>query len=155
MCEDLPTAIERIFKKMAQKSGYVDASAIFIDSTHIKASASKPKSKKVTLTKPIKQYQSVKGEHERCFAYSSQTACDKHGLVLNFKVVAGNVHDSQSFHQLYEELDLKDTKIVALDAGYKTPSVLRKIFFERKTSRSSLHSPENKRRFFQKIRLYL
>ena len=51
---------ERIFKKIleeAQKSGYVDASAIFIDSTHIKASANKHKSKKVTLTKPIKQYQ--------------------------------------------------------------------------------------------------
>ena len=35
----------------------MDASAIFIDSTHIKASANKHKSKKVTLTKPIKQYQ--------------------------------------------------------------------------------------------------
>ena len=37
---------ERIFKKIleeAQKSGYVDASAIFIDSTHIKASANKHK----------------------------------------------------------------------------------------------------------------
>ena len=55
MCEDLPTAIERIFKKIleeAQKSGYVDASAIFIDST-----LNKHKSKKVKLTKPIKEYQ--------------------------------------------------------------------------------------------------
>ena len=51
---------ERIFKKIleeAQKSGYVDSSAIFIDSTHIKASANKHKSKKVTLTKTITQYQ--------------------------------------------------------------------------------------------------
>ena len=105
----------------------------------------------VTVTKPIKQYQSeledeineqrllegkkkfvfdvteevekkisttdpdsglfVKGEHERCFAYSSQTDCDKNGFVLDFEVVAGNVHDSQSFHQLYDKLDLNDTKI--------------------------------------------
>ena len=47
----------------------------------------------------------VKGEHERCFAYSSQTACDKNGFVLGFEVVAGNVHDSQSFHQLYDKLE--------------------------------------------------
>ena len=51
---------ERIFKRIlgeAEKSGYVDASAVFIDSTHIKASANKHKSKEVKVTKPIKQYQ--------------------------------------------------------------------------------------------------
>ena len=51
---------ERIFKRIlseAQKSGYVDASAVFIDSTHIKACANKNKSKEVKVTKPIKQYQ--------------------------------------------------------------------------------------------------
>lgn len=51
---------ERIFKRIleeAQKSGYVDASAVFIDSTHIKASANKHKSKEVKVIKPIKQYQ--------------------------------------------------------------------------------------------------
>ena len=41
----------------AEKSGYVDASAVFIDSTHIKAAANKHKSKEVKVTKPIKQYQ--------------------------------------------------------------------------------------------------
>ena len=184
---------ERIFKKIleeAQKSGYVDASAIFIDSTHIKASANKHKSKKVTLTKPIKQYQAeleeeineqrlsegkkkflfdipeqvekkisttdpdsglfVKGEHERCFAYSSQTACDKHGFILNFELAAGNVHDSQSFHQLYEKLDLTKTQIVALDAGYKTPSVLRKIFLSGKLPAIPYTRPMTKDGFFRK-----
>lgn len=51
---------ERIFKRIlseVEKSGYVDASAVFIDSTHIKASANKHKSKEVKVTKPIKQYQ--------------------------------------------------------------------------------------------------
>ena len=51
---------ERIFKRIleeAEKSGYVDATAVFIDSTHIKACANKNKSKEVKVTKPIKQYQ--------------------------------------------------------------------------------------------------
>ena len=51
---------ERIFKRIleeAEKSGYVDASSVFIDSTHIKASANKHKSKEVKVTKPLKQYQ--------------------------------------------------------------------------------------------------
>ena len=120
---------ERILEE-TEKSGYVDASAVFIDSTHIKASANKNKSKEVKVTKPIKQYQQeleeeinelrladgkkivstepeevtkkesttdpdcglfVKGEHERCFAYNDQTACDKHGFVLDFEVGAGNL----------------------------------------------------------------
>ena len=184
---------ERIFKKIleeAQKSGYVDTSAIFIDSTHIKASANKHKSKKVTVTKPVKQYQAeleeeineqrvaegkkkfifdtpeqvekkisttdpdsglfVKGEHERCFAYSSQTACDKIGFVLDFEIVAGNVHDSQSFHQLYDKLDLKNTKTVALDAGFKTPAVLRKIFLSEKLPAVPYTRPKTKDGFFKK-----
>ena len=40
-----------------EKTGYVDASAVFIDSTHIKASANKNKSKEIKVTKPIRQYQ--------------------------------------------------------------------------------------------------
>ena len=51
---------ERIKKRIlsqAEKTGYVDATAIFIDSTHIKASANRNKSKEVKVTKPIKQYQ--------------------------------------------------------------------------------------------------
>lgn len=51
---------ERIFKRIleeAQKSGYVNASAVLIDATHIKTSANKHKIKEVKVTKPIKQYQ--------------------------------------------------------------------------------------------------
>ena len=164
---------ERIFKRIleeAEKSGYVDASAVFID---IKASANKNKSKEVRVIKPIKQYQQeleeeinelrladgkkkinpaepeevvkkesttdpdcglfVKGEHERCFAYSPQTVCDKHGFVLGFEVGAGNLHDGQQFHELYRKLDLSKTQTVAVDAGYKTPGVVREIFLSGKT----------------------
>ena len=59
----------------------------------------------------------VKGEHERCFAYSAQTACDRHGFVLDFEVGAGNLHAGQMFHRLYKKMDLSRTQIVAVDAG--------------------------------------
>ena len=184
---------ERIFKRIlsqAEKSGYVDASAVFIDSTHIKASANKHKSKEVKVTKPIKQYQLeleeeinelrladgkkkiattepeavtrkvsttdsdsglfVKGEHERCFAYSAQTACDKHGFVLDFEVGAGNLHDGQMFHELYKKMDLSQTQIVAVDAGYKTPGVVREIFLSGKIPAVPYTRPMTKDGFFRK-----
>ena len=184
---------ERIFKRIleeAQKSGYVDASAVFIDSTHIKASANKHKSKEVKVTKPIKQYQQeleaeinelrladgkkkinpaqpeeavkkvsttdpdsglfVKGEHERCFAYSTQTACDKNGFVLGFEVSAGNVHDGQLFHELYKKLDLSKTQTVTVDAGYKTPGVVREIFLSGKIPAVPYTRPKTKDGFFRK-----
>ena len=82
--------------------------------------------KKVSTTDPDSGL-FIKGEHERCFAYSAQTACDKHGFVLDFEVGAGNVHDGQMFHELYKKMDLSRTQIVAVDAGYKTPGVVREI----------------------------
>lgn len=47
---------QRILREAA-KAGFIDASAIFIDGTHIKACANKNKSERITVTKPIKQYQ--------------------------------------------------------------------------------------------------
>ena len=73
----------------------------------------------------------IKGEHERCFAYSAQTACDKHGFVLAFEVVAGNVHDGQMFRELYKKMDLSRTQIVE--------------------TRSALYSPQDQERLFQKM----
>lgn len=158
---------QRILKEIS-KAGFIDASAIFIDGTHIKASANKNKSQQFTVTKPIKQYQKeldeeiekereqrgkkplppreeseettvtksktdpesglfVKGEHERQFAYIANTACDKHNFILDFIVGAGNIHDNQMFHPLYEKLKrvYKETKSIALDAGYKLPGIMR------------------------------
>ena len=65
-------------------------------------------------------------------------------------MVAGNVHDSQSFHQLYDKLDLNDTKIVALDAGFKTPSVMRKIFMSGCLPAVPYTRPKTKDGFFRK-----
>ena len=68
----------------------------------------------------------VKGEHERCFAYVANTACDKNGFVIGVAVDAGNVHDSQMFHEVYNKLgEIKEnTQAVAVDAGYKTPGIM-------------------------------
>ena len=65
-------------------------------------------------------------------------------------MVAGNIHDSQSFHQLYDKLDLNDTKIVALDAGFKTPSVMRKIFMSGCLPAVPYTRPKTKDGFFRK-----
>ncbi len=69
---------------------------------------------------------------------------------MGFELVAGNVHDSQSFHQLYDKLDLKNTKIVALDAGFKTPSVMRKIFMSGCLPAVPYTRPKTKDGFFRK-----
>lgn len=92
----------------------------------------------------------VKGEHERCFAYSAQTACDKHGFVLDFELGAGNLHDGQMFHELYKKMDLRRTQIVAVDAGYKTPGVVREIFKSGKIPAVPYTRPMTKNDFFRK-----
>ena len=51
---------ERIFEKILEEainSGYVDASAVFIDGTHVKASANKKKNRKVEIEATAKAYQ--------------------------------------------------------------------------------------------------
>ena len=56
----------------------------------------------------------------------------------------------QTIHQLYGKLDLTNTQIVALDAGYKTPSVLRKIFLSGKLPAIPYTRPMTKDGFFRK-----
>ena len=51
---------ERIFARILQEAincGFVDASAVFVDGTHIKASANKNKATNVMVEKQAKQYQ--------------------------------------------------------------------------------------------------
>ena len=92
----------------------------------------------------------VKGEHERCFAYSTQTACDRHGFVLDFELGAGNLHDGQMFHELYKKMELSKTEVVAVDAGYKTPGVVREIFKSGKIPAVPYTRPKTKDGFFRK-----
>ena len=71
-----------------------------------------------------------KGEHKKCFAYTAQTACDKHGYVMDVTVNPGNVHDSVAFDGLYDRLVQRFPEIDAcvMDAGYKTPWICKKVF---------------------------
>jgi len=169
----------------------VDTSMIFIDGTHIKASANKKKNQKIQVAKTAKIYEEllrnevnaerialgkkaieeeisdeddndttppsggvtspemmtrtvsttdedcgmyVKGEHERQFAYEAHTICEKHGFILGVDVTAGNVHDSVAFDAVYDKVSAKfdDIKFVAMDAGYKTPWIAKKILDENK-----------------------
>ena len=70
-----------------------------------------------------------KGEHKKCLAYSAQTACDKHGYIMDVTVNAGNVHDSVAFDGLYDRVTehFPEVKEVVADAGYKTPWISKKV----------------------------
>lgn len=70
-----------------------------------------------------------KGEKERCFAYGVTVACDRNNFVLGLGVTPGNVHDSQSFSGVFQEVieQHPEAEAAVLDAGYKTPGVCREI----------------------------
>jgi len=156
---------QRIFDKILNEAishGFVDTSSVFIDSTHIKASANKRKKVEEYIKAEAKNYQEQldkeideeraqngkkplareskeetkkvtksttdpdagdfhKGEHERCFAYSAHTACDKKGFVLKSTVTPGNIHDSRVFSEVFQDVITKhEVNNVAVDAGYKS-----------------------------------
>ncbi|ADL08354.1 transposase IS4 family protein [Thermosediminibacter oceani DSM 16646] len=172
---------EKIFERVLMEAiecGFVKTDAVFIDATHIKASANKNKyiekvakqrtqkykkellkeinaereangkkpfeeedddddnnkgensSKKVRVsTTDPESGMFQKGEKERCFAYTASVACDRNNFVLGVKIAPGNVHDSQVFSDLFQEVNDKFSKIeaVVVDAGYKTPGICREI----------------------------
>ena len=69
-----------------------------------------------------------KGEHEKMFAYSAHTVCDKNEFILGCKVTAGNVHDSTQFSELFNYVNENfEFKYIGLDAGYKTPAIAKEI----------------------------
>lgn len=146
-----PELAEEIFEHILNKAinnRMVDPSVVFIDGTHIKASANKKKYQKEQVKKAAKVYGEqlreevnaerealgkepieddddgcgggstektvsktdpdsgmfVKGEHERQFAYEAHTACNKHGMVLDVEITAGNVHDSIAWDSVYDKV---------------------------------------------------
>jgi len=173
------SVFEQIFEHILQEAvgaGFVDASAVFIDATHIKASANKNKATNEEVKIKAKHYHAElleeinkdrashdkkqfkdknndddtppptknikvsktdpecglfhKGEHEKMFAYTAHTACDKHGFVLGCDVSPGNVHDSVMFDGLYAKVinRFPEAEDVAVDAGYRTPWIMKQIF---------------------------
>jgi transposase len=213
---------ERIFARILQEAancGFVDAKAIFIDGTHIKANANKKKYKKVEVEAPVKNYKEqleaeinadreahgkkplrdednsndeeppksvkkkdstsqkkkkqrkeavkktvkqsttdpesgmfVKGEHEKQLAYVANTACDKHNFILDFIVGAGNINDSVMFDALYAKVIEKHPEVeaVAVDAGYKTPWIMKQIIDSERIPCTPYKRPMTKDGFFKK-----
>jgi transposase len=206
---------EQIFARIlaeAVRCGFVDASAIFIDATHIKASANKKKAQDVEILLQAKHYQKQldeeieadrkahgkkplksrddkvncrkaaredplggddkhpptkhikqsttdpesgvfhKGEHEKMFAYTAHVVCDKNNFVLDCDLSPGNVHDSVMFDGLYGHVTKKFPEIqgVALDAGYKTPWIMKQVFDSGRLPCTPYKAPMTKKGFFKK-----
>ena len=190
---------EKIFERIlleAVKCGFVDASAAFIDATHMKANANKKKSVNEVVKVEAKHYHDElmseieadrethgkkplkdkdndeepptknvktsttdpecglfhKGEHKVEFAYTVHTACDKHNFILGFDVSAGNVHDSVMFDGLYKNVLAKfpEIEMIALDAGYKTPWIMKQIFDSGRLPSTPYKCPMTKKGFFRK-----
>lgn len=94
-----------------------------------------------------------KGEKEKCFAYSHQTLCDRHGFVISSVTVPGNVHDSVSFFDMYNGLPSEiqsKIKNYCLDSGYNTPAICRQVTIDGKTIFLPYKRPMTKKGFFKK-----
>ena len=93
-----------------------------------------------------------KGEHEKCFAYEAQTACDRNNFILDVTVVPGNVNDSVSFDDLYDKVTARfpQIQVVTMDAGYKTPWICKKIFDDGRIPSLPYKRPMTKDGFFRK-----
>lgn len=70
-----------------------------------------------------------KGEHKVEFAYTAHVACDEHNFVLACETAPGNAHDSTVFDAVYDDASkiLPESDAVAVDAGYKTPWICKKV----------------------------
>ena len=92
-----------------------------------------------------------KGEHKKCFAYAAQTACDKHGYVMDVTVNPGNVHDSVAFDGLYDRLIeiFNEIKYAVIDAGYKTPWIAKRILDSMRVPVMPYKRPMGKNGFFR------
>ena len=92
-----------------------------------------------------------KGEHKKCFAYAAQTACDKHGYIMDFTLNPGNVHDSVAFDGLYDKLTerFKKIKYAVMDSAYKTPWIAKKVIDDGRIPVLPYKRPMGKDGFFR------
>lgn len=93
-----------------------------------------------------------KGEKERCFAYSASVACDRNNFILGVALAPGNVHDSQVFSDVWEEVaeQFDEVEAIVVDAGYKTPAVCRQIVNANKLPIMPYRRPMTKKGYFKK-----
>lgn len=91
-----------------------------------------------------------KGEHKEVFAYSIETACDRHGWILGYTAHPGNEHDSRTFPFIYEKMQKFDPKTLVMDAGYKTPAIAKLLIDSGQTPVFPYKRPMTKKGFFKK-----
>ena len=91
-----------------------------------------------------------KGEHKEVFAYSVQTACDKHGWILGYDVNPGNLHDSRTFKGLFDKIEGIGIKTLIADAGYKTPAIAKLLIDKGIEPLFPYKGPMTKEGFFKK-----
>lgn len=71
-----------------------------------------------------------KGEKEHQFAYNAHTACDNNGYVITSKLLPSNVHDTQGFGEVYQNVVEKfgdEIITVAMDAGYYSGPLIKRV----------------------------
>ena len=107
----------------------------------------KEEAKKKTVTKSVTDPECglfVKGEHKKQFAYEAHTACDRNGYVVGVEVTAGNVHDSEAFDDVYEEVVEKfpETETIVADSAYKTPHICKRVFEDGRVLSSAYKRPQ-------------
>ncbi len=93
-----------------------------------------------------------KGEHKEVFAYSVQTACDKHGWILGYTVNKGNLHDSRTFKGLYDKIKAYEPKTIIADAGYRTPAIAKMLIDDGIAPLFPYKRPMTKKGFFEKYK---
>lgn len=91
-----------------------------------------------------------KGEHKSVFAYAVETACDRHGWILDYTVNPGNMNDSRTFKGLYDKIKHHDLDIVTMDSGYRTPAIAKLLLDDGLTPLFPYKRPMTKEGFFKK-----
>lgn len=91
-----------------------------------------------------------KGEHKKVFAYTTQTACDQNGWILDYSVHPGNEHDSRTFPTLYEKLKAYEPDMIVMDSGYKTPAIAKILIDDEINPLFPYKRPMTKKGFFKK-----
>ena len=92
-----------------------------------------------------------KGEHKVEFAYTAHVACDKKNFILSCDVTPGNVHDSMMFDAVYGSVveAFPGVEVVAVDAGYKTPWICKKVIEDGRKPSTPYKRPMGKDGFFR------
>ncbi len=91
-----------------------------------------------------------KGEHKEVFAYAVETACDRHGWILDYTVNRGNLHDSRTFPGLYDRIRHFHPEMLIMDSGFKTPAIAKLLLEDGIQPLFPYTRPKTKEGYFRK-----